>query len=152
MPFQIHAHTFHEGETIPKRHSGEGENLSPPLDWSDVPNYTRSFVLVADDPDAPAGTWDHWLIWDIPAKTSELPEGCQPGFAGVAGTNSFGALGYGGPMPPAGHGPHRYFFHLYALDISTLHVHQGARRAELERAMRGHVLEEACVMGRYERP
>lgn len=151
MAFQVRVLAFDEGASIPKRHTGEGEDLSPAIEWTDVPEGTRGFALVADDPDAPSGVWTHWLLWDIPASEHGLAEGFQPGRVGTTGTNDFGHLGYGGPMPPPGHGPHRYFFKLYALDMSRLMLSPGAHRWELDKTLRGHVIAEAWVMGRYER-
>jgi len=151
MSFRVRVLAFDEGETIPKRHTGEGENLSPAVEWEDLPNGTRSLVLVVEDPDAPAGVWNHWLLWDIPASEHGLPEGFQVGRLGTSGVNDFGEEGYGGPMPPSGHGPHRYFFKVYAIDTSKLMLHSGSKRWDLEKALRGHVIEEACAMGRYER-
>jgi Raf kinase inhibitor-like YbhB/YbcL family protein len=104
-----------------------------------------------DDPDAPAGVWNHWLLWDIPKATRAIAPAYKPGPLGQSGTNDFGRPGYGGPCPPKGHGPHRYFFKLYALDLPTLNLRAGSRREELDRAIKGHVLAEASYMGRYER-
>lgn len=148
---QLTIKAFKDGEMIPKRHTCDGPDLSPELEWSGEPEGTRSFALIMDDPDAPVGTWNHWLLWDIPAEVHHLPEGFQPGQLGVSGRNDFGRLGYGGPCPPRGHGAHRYYFRLYALDLETLSLPEGARRSELEKALRGHVLAEARYMGRYER-
>jgi len=151
MTFKLKVEGFREGETIPKKHTCEGQDVSPALSWEDPPATTKSFALIMDDPDAPAGTWNHWLLWDIPASARRIEEGYKPGTIGVSGTNDFGRLGYGGPCPPKGHGPHRYNFRLYALDVPTLGLPQGARRAQLERAMKPHILAEAQYMGRYER-
>jgi len=151
MTFKLTVEGFREGDTIPNRHTCEGEDTSPTLQWSDVPATTRSFVLIVDDPDAPVGTWNHWLLWDIPSSVTSLPERFRPGDTGVSGTNDFGRPGYGGPCPPRGHGPHRYFFKLFALDVPSLGLGSGAKRAELDRAMKKHVLAEASYMGRYER-
>jgi Raf kinase inhibitor-like YbhB/YbcL family protein len=121
------------------------------MEWSDPPSGTRSYVLVVDDPDAPAGTWGHWLLWDIPAAVQSLEEAFRPGQIGRSGTNDFDELGYGGPCPPRGHGPHRYYFRLYALDTSRLGEKEGAKHRAVDKALAGHILGEACVMGRYER-
>ncbi len=129
----------------------EGADLSPAIEWQDPPRDTKSFVLIMDDPDAPAGTWNHWLLWDIPAAVSSLPQGFRPGHLGQSGTNDFGKPGYGGPCPPKGHGPHRYFFKLFALDVPNLELRAGARRADLDKALRDRVLGQAQYMGRYER-
>jgi len=151
MTFRLTVEGFREGDTIPRRHTCEGEDVSPALSWEDAPPTAKSFALIMDDPDAPAGTWNHWLLWDIPAGVNRIEEGFQPGSLGVSGTNDFGKPGYGGPCPPRGHGPHRYYFRLYALDVESLGLAAGARRAQLDAALRGHILDEAQYMGRYER-
>jgi hypothetical protein len=148
MSFEITVSGFAKGGTIPRRHTCEGEDVSPAMAWSGAPAETRGFVLIVDDPDAPAGTWNHWLLYDIPAATQALPEG---GSAGRSGTNDFGRSGYGGPCPPRGHGPHRYFFKIFAMSADALGLPDGAKRAALDRAMSGKVLAEAQYMGRYER-
>jgi Raf kinase inhibitor-like YbhB/YbcL family protein len=142
---------FPDGGPIPRLHSCESADLSPALEWSGEPAGTASFALIVEDPDAPSGTWNHWLLWDLPATTHHLPQGVRPDKAGVKGTNDFGRLGYGGPCPPKGHGPHRYYFRLYALKVSSIGVPEGARRAKMEAALRPSVLEEAVYMGKYER-
>lgn len=151
MAFQLFSTAFADGGWIPALHSCEGADLSPALEWSGEPGGTHSFALIVDDPDAPAGTWNHWLLWDVPAKTYSLPQGFKPGKAGVSGRNDFGRTGYGGPCPPKGHGPHRYFFKLYALGLETLGLREGTKRPDLDRAMAGRVLAEAQFMGRFER-
>jgi Raf kinase inhibitor-like YbhB/YbcL family protein len=151
MPFRLESPAFAEGATIPRLHTCEGADLSPALEWSGEPEGTKSFALIVDDPDAPAGVWNHWLLWDIPASTRALPQGCKSGQTAETGTNDFGRLGYGGPCPPKGHGPHRYFFRLIALDVPSLGLRRGAGRAELDRTLAGHVLAEAQRMGKYER-
>ena len=147
--FQVFSSAFAEGGWIPDLHTCQGANLSPALEWSGEPGGTRSFTLTVDDPDAPAGTWNHWLLYDVPAKVHNLPQGAKG--VGVGGKNDFQKPGYGGPCPPKGHGPHRYFFHLYALDVETLGLPQGAQRGALDAALSGHVLSQAVYMGRYER-
>ncbi len=142
---------FDEGATIPQRHSCEGPDLSPAMSWSGEPAASKSFALIVDDPDAPVGTWNHWLLYDLPASTHALGEGIKPAEAGLSGNNDFGRPGYGGPCPPRGHGPHRYFFKLFAVDVASLGLGAGASRSELDGALRGHVLAEAQYMGRYER-
>jgi Raf kinase inhibitor-like YbhB/YbcL family protein len=151
MAFRLTVAGFREGETIPKQHTCEGKDVSPALAWEGAPAGTQSFALIMDDPDAPVGTWNHWLLWDIPATINSLAEGYRPGSLGTDGTNDFGKTGYGGPCPPRGHGPHRYYFRLYALDVARLKLPARARRAELDKALGGHVLAEAVYMGRYER-
>lgn len=152
MPsFKLTIRAFREGETIPKLHTCEGADLSPALEWEGEPDGTKSFALIVDDPDAPAGTWNHWLLWDIPPSARTFPQGFKSGAAGVSGTNDFGRPGYGGPCPPKGHGPHRYYFRLYALDAPSLGLAAGAKRPALDRALAAHVLAESPYMGRYER-
>jgi Raf kinase inhibitor-like YbhB/YbcL family protein len=138
---------FGEGDPIPRRHTCEGENVSPPLSWAGVPDATRSLALIVDDPDAPVGTFTHWLAWGIDPDAGGLGEGEA---APRDGRNGFGTVGYSGPCPPPGHGRHRYFFRLHALD-AELELERGADRDELERAIAGHVLESAELMGGYER-
>ncbi len=138
---------FGYGETIPKRYTCDGEDISPPLTWGQAPEGTRAWVLIMDDPDAPMGTWVHWVLYDLPAETTGLPEGTQG--VGTQGRNSWGRLGYGGPCPPPGK-PHRYFFRLYALD-APLGLPPGATKAQVERAMQGHILARGEWMGRYGR-
>lgn len=151
MALQLIVEAFGEGEKIPRQYTCEGADLAPSLHWTGAPEETRSFALIMDDPDAPAGTWNHWLLFDIPPTAKSLPEGHRPGKDDFTGANDFGRLGYGGPCPPKGHGPHRYFFRLYALDVPSLKLKRGARRGEIDRAMRGHILAESQWMGRYER-
>jgi Raf kinase inhibitor-like YbhB/YbcL family protein len=151
MAFQLFSTAFADGGSIPALHTCEGADLSPTLEWSGEPGGTHSFALIVDDPDAPAGTWNHWLLWDVPSKIHNLPQGFKPGMAGVSGRNDFGRTGYGGPCPPKGHGPHRYFFKLYALGLETLGLREGTKRPDLDRAMAGRVLAEAQFMGRFER-
>jgi Raf kinase inhibitor-like YbhB/YbcL family protein len=151
MAFQLFSTAFADGGWIPALHTCEGADLSPALEWSGEPDGTHSFALIVDDPDAPAGTWNHWLLWDIPAKTHNLPQGFKPGTVGVSGRNDFGRTGYGGPCPPKGHGPHRYFFKLYALGVETLGLREGTKRPDLDRAMAERVLAETQCMGQFER-
>lgn len=151
MHLKLLISAFPEGGTIPRLHTGEGADLSPAIEWSGAPAETQSFALIVDDPDAPVGTWTHWLLWDIPATARSLAQAYKPGAAEVEGANDFGRTGYGGPMPPKGHGPHRYFFKLFALDVASLGVSANARRAAVDHAIQGHVLAAAQYMGRFER-
>jgi Raf kinase inhibitor-like YbhB/YbcL family protein len=151
---QLTCTAFREGETIPKKYTGDGDDVSPPLRWSDAPQGTASFALVCDDPDAPrAMPWVHWVIYNLPADARELPEATpkQDSFpTGVRqGKNDFGNAGYGGPAPPRGK-PHRYYFKLYALD-RVLDLTAGATKQQLEQAMKGHVLGRGELMGKYGR-
>ena len=149
MTFTLNVSAFGNGGVIPTKFTCEGANVSPELHWSNAPTDTRSFVLIMDDPDAPVGTFTHWVLFDIPAERSSLAEG--EGKIGLAGKNDFDRSGYGGPCPPRGHGPHRYFFTLYALDVAILKLKAGADRRQLEAALRGHILAQAQYLGRYER-
>ena len=153
MPFQISTTAFSADGMIPKKFTCDGPDLSPPLGWKDAPAATQSFALIMDDPDAPVGTWVHWLLYNLPANAKELPEGVekQEQLANGAqqGRNDFRKIGYGGPCPPAGK-PHRYYFKLYALD-AKLNLKAGASKADLESAMKGHVLGQTELMGRYGR-
>jgi Raf kinase inhibitor-like YbhB/YbcL family protein len=138
---------FADGETIPDRYTGKGENISPPLAWEGAPDETKSFALIVEDPDAPKGTFTHWTVFDIPPGTDSLAED----FSGNSpqGHNDFGGDAYGGPKPPAGHGPHRYYFRLFALD-TTLMLREGAGKDALRDAMKDHILTRAELMGMYE--
>jgi Raf kinase inhibitor-like YbhB/YbcL family protein len=145
--FALQSSGFDHAGPIPRRHSCEGEDLSPPLSWSGLPEGTRSLALVVDDPDAPAGTFTHWLAWALDPGAEGLGEG-EP--APVEGRNDFGTSGYRGPCPPPGHGRHRYSFRLYALD-SESELPPGAGKRELERALEGRTLAAAELIGTYER-
>jgi Raf kinase inhibitor-like YbhB/YbcL family protein len=153
VSMQLTSTAFKEGEPIPARHTCDGKDISPPLKWSGTPPGTASFTLIADDPDAPVGTWVHWIVYDLPATSTELAEDAPRSqyLTGNArqGLNDFRRLGYGGPCPPAGK-PHRYFFKLYALDKS-LELPPGATKRDVERAMQGHILGEAHLVGTYQR-
>ena len=145
MGFAIESPAFAEGATVPKRFTCDGDDAPPAIKVSDAPEGTRSFAVVMEDPDAPKGTFTHWLAYDIPAGTSELDAS-----AGKTLRNSFGRDGYGGPCPPPGHGPHRYFFKVYALDVPSL-ASTVRTRQDLEKALEMHTLASAQLMGRYER-
>ena len=148
MNFELTSTAFAAGEPIPAKYTCDGADVSPPLQWSDPPQATQSFALIMDDPDAPVGTWDHWLLFNIPADSRSLPEQTSPPRGSVDGKNSWGRTGYGGPCPPRG--THRYFFKLYALD-TTLDLPTGTNKTELLRAMEGHILAQAELMGSYAR-
>jgi Raf kinase inhibitor-like YbhB/YbcL family protein len=153
MSLQISSTAFSAGETIPKKFTCDGPDVSPRLAWTEPPANTQSFALIMDDPDAPAGTWVHWVLYGLPAATKELPEGVakqeQLSSGARQGRNDFGKIGYGGPCPPPGK-PHRYFFKLYALD-TKLSLKAGATKAGVEHAMKGHILAQAELIGRYGR-
>ncbi len=150
---QVESGAFRAGEAIPIRHTCDGEDLSPALSWSEPPAGTQSLVVIGDDPDAPVGTWVHWVLFNIPPTTRSLPEGvpATQTVAGVGthGSNSWRRLGYGGPCPPAG-STHRYYFKVYALD-TLLDLAAGADKQAVEKAMKGHILAEGQIMGRYSR-
>ena len=153
MSFHVTASAFPAEGTIPKKFTCDGPDVSPPLAWGGAPPGTQSFALIMDDPDAPVGTWVHWVLYDLPANTKELAEGVakqeQLSNGARQGRNDFRKIGYGGPCPPPGK-PHRYFFKLYALD-KKLDLKAGASKAEAESAMKGHILAQAELMGRYGR-
>lgn len=144
--------TFEDGEKIPSKYTCDGQDVSPPLKIEDVPNDATSLVLIVDDPDAPIGVFDHWLIWNIPADTKELPEGLSQKeelkeLGGASqGKNDFGQIGYRGPCPPSG--SHTYRFKLYALD-KELDLRPGSKKEAIEEAMKGHVLDECMISGKY---
>jgi Raf kinase inhibitor-like YbhB/YbcL family protein len=153
MSFKLTSSAFENGATIPKQFTCDGTDLSPALEWSGAPEKTKSFSLIVDDPDAPVGTWVHWVLYDLPADAKQLGEGVakeeQLANGAQQGRNDFRRIGYGGPCPPAGPA-HRYFFKLYALD-AMLNLKAGASKADVEKAMAGHVLAQAALMGRYKR-
>jgi Raf kinase inhibitor-like YbhB/YbcL family protein len=154
MTLKLTSSAFQEGETIPKKHTGDGPDVSPPLAWDDPPDGTKSLALICDDPDAPSRTWVHWVIFNIPSDARKLDEAvpARRELEGGAkqGKNDFGNLGYGGPAPPKGK-PHRYFFKLYALD-TTLDLPGGSTKDQLTAAMQGHVLAQGQLIGTYQRP
>ena len=137
---------FEEGASIPARFTCQGEDISPELSISDVPDNAKSLALIMDDPDAPMGTWDHWILFNIDSNTELISEDSEP--TSTKGVNSWGKTGYGGPCPPSG--THRYFFKLYALDVE-IDLTDGASKQDLLNAMEGHVLEEAALMGTYQK-
>jgi Raf kinase inhibitor-like YbhB/YbcL family protein len=151
--FRLTSTAFENGATIPVQYGCAGSDTSPALSWTDPPAGSKSFALIADDPDAPSGTWVHWVLFDLPASTRQLPEDMpkKAELDGGArhGRNDFRRLGYGGPCPPPGPA-HRYFFKLYALD-AKVGLKPGATKADLENAMKGHILAEAQIVGRYGR-
>jgi Raf kinase inhibitor-like YbhB/YbcL family protein len=148
MPdFELTSPALDHGEPIPEKHTADGEGTSPALRWNNVPEGTRTLALIVHDPDAPSGDFVHWLAWNIDPDPGSLDEGVPaPG----QGTHGFDGVGWTGPSPPQGHGPHRYFFELYALD-TDLDLEEGATREQLEDAIDGHVLARAQLMGTHER-
>ncbi len=153
--FTIKSTAFKDGETIPKKFTCDGQDFSPELTWENTPAGTKSFALICEDPDAPGGTFIHWVIYDIPANVTKLAENVKK--VGIVdekikqGVNDFGRIGYGGPCPPRGHKPHRYIFKLYALDVETLGLNAGATAEQVENKAKGHILGEAKITGLYGR-
>jgi Raf kinase inhibitor-like YbhB/YbcL family protein len=152
MDIKVSSASFEEGEMIPAKHTCDGEDISPPLAWDSIPEGTKTLALVCDDPDAPMGTWVHWVLFNLPADISELTEDIPPEreleSGAKQGTNDFRRIGYGGPCPPGG--THRYYFKLYALD-AELDLEPGARKQQVLEAMEGHILAEGQLMGKYSR-
>jgi Raf kinase inhibitor-like YbhB/YbcL family protein len=148
----LESDAFTDGDLIPPRYTCDGADVSPPLAWRNVAAGSESFALIMDDPDAPGGTWVHWVLFNLPGSTTRLPDHMYgaggPPIGSVDGTNSWARRGYGGPCPPSG--THRYFFKLYALD-AFLEIGDGATAAELREAVKGHVLGDSVLMGRYAR-
>ena len=152
MAFELKSSVFNDKGAIPSKYTCDGNDVSPPLIWSGAPVGTKSFALIADDPDAPVGTWVHWVMWNIPATTTGLKEATDKGASlpdgTKQGTTDFKRTGYGGPCPPSG--THRYYFKLYALD-TVLDLDQTTTKSKLESSMKGHVLGQATLMGTYAR-
>lgn len=148
----IESAAFEYGDPIPREYTCDGSDVSPPLSFSNAPAATKSYVLICDDPDAPVGTWVHWVYFDIPQTVTHLPEAFppdgRPETGGAQGMTDFRRIGYGGPCPPAG--THRYFFRLYALN-TVLGLDPGASRRQVLKAAEGHMLAEAQLMGTYSR-
>jgi Raf kinase inhibitor-like YbhB/YbcL family protein len=151
-PMTIASTAFEHGQAIPAKYSCKGADVSPALQWAGVPDGAASLVLICDDPDAPVGTWDHWVFFNLPVELSGLPEAVPPGaspeLGGVQGKNSWRRNDYGGPCPPRG--THRYFFRLYALDI-TLDLGPSAGKRKVLEAMEDHILAQAELMGTFTR-
>lgn len=147
LNMKIESPVFLDGQSIPARYTCDGENVNPALNISEVPEGTKCLVLIVDDPDAPVGTWVHWTAWNIAPQTTEIRENSVPEGA-IEGVTGFGRPGYGGPCPPSG--THRYFFKLYALDM-TLGLDGSAKAGDIEDLMEGHVLGQAQLMGLYRR-
>src|SRR4029077_1157672 len=143
---KITSSAFHEGGNIPSKFTCDESDTSPPLQITGIPSNAKTLVLIADDPDAPGGLFTHWLVWNIPAQTNSIAEGSAP--KGVHGTNDFGKSGYRGPCPPPG--THRYSFKIFALD-RELDLRSGAKRSQVDAAMKGHVIAQGELVGRYAR-
>jgi hypothetical protein len=149
MAMKIESSAFKEGGLIPQKFTCDGQDISPALAWSDMPANTKALVLIFDDPDAPMGTWDHWVLYNLPPETTGLAEAVKTLPNGtLEGLNSWSKRGYGGPCPPDK--MHRYYFKLYALD-APLELSPGASKKAVEAAMRSHILAEAQLMGKYDR-
>ena len=152
MSLKIKSSTFSDGGIIPSKYTCDGANISPPLEWENIPSTTESLALICNDPDAPAGNWVHWVVYNISASVTSLPEN-QPTIikmdnGTIQGLNDFGNNGYGGPSPP--HGVHRYFFNLYALN-ATIDFDEKMTKPKLIQVIEGHVLSMGFLIGRYER-
>jgi Raf kinase inhibitor-like YbhB/YbcL family protein len=139
------------GANIPALFTCDGGDKSPQVNWAGAPRESKSFLLIVDDPDAPVGTFTHWVIFDMPYPMNSIPEGDDAKGIGTVAKNDFGKTKWNGPCPPPGKGEHRYFFRLYALDVETLGLEKGCSRGEVEQKMQGHVLAKAETMGRYGR-
>lgn len=154
MAFELTSSAFSSEQTIPDRYTCEGADVSPPLRWSNAPERAQEFALVCEDPDAPGGTFTHWLLYNIPPERDELPEGVPAdptlSWGGVQGRNDFGNIGYGGPCPPMGE-THPYFFRLYALD-RAIDLPPGASRSQLLREIEDRAIARTGLVGRYGRP
>jgi hypothetical protein len=154
IDMRLTSSAFLHDAQIPRRYTCDGEDVSPPLEWTGSPAATRSFVVLCDDPDAPGGTWHHWAAYDIPASLSELAQGASHHsrqYSFTQATNDFQRIGYGGPCPPRQHGLHRYHFRLLALSIEQLSVRDEPSCREVEHEARKHALAEAILVGLYER-
>ena len=153
MPLQIRSSAFAPGGAIPREHTCEGRDAAPPLAWSGAPAGTKSFALIVDDPDAPSGTFSHWAAFNIPPTARDLAAGAGNQSEGMMSQaqNDFGNSGYGGACPPNGHGPHRYRFKLFALDVDRLDVPSGAKVKDVEARAEQHLVARAELTGTYER-
>lgn len=152
MDIQLNSSVFENEGMIPSKYSCDGEDISPPLSWPSVPERTQTIALIADDPDAPMGTFVHWVLFNLPADVQELPEDVPSekklDNGALQGTNDFKKIGYGGPCPPGG--THRYYFKIYALD-TEIDLEAGATKKDLINAMEGHILAQGQLMGKYQR-
>lgn len=150
MEIKVISSAFEHEGMIPMKYTCDGEDISPPLKWEGIPENAKSIALICDDPDAPMGTWVHWVLYDLPADIRELPEGIPTNEVlengAKQGKNSWGKIGYGGPCPPSG--THRYFFKIYVLD-TILNLKPGATKEELLKAMEGHIITRGELMGKY---
>ena len=152
MTIELMSSAFQHGEMIPSKYTCDGDDISPPLQWANIPGGTMTFALISDDPDAPVGTWVHWVLFNIPSHITKLPENVPPTDTlengAMHGITNFGRLGYGGPCPPSG--THRYYFKVYAVD-AELSLQPGASKKDILEAMEGHILAQGELMGTYKR-
>ncbi|MFN3814508.1 MAG: YbhB/YbcL family Raf kinase inhibitor-like protein [Aquificaceae bacterium] len=151
---KVESTSFKDGELIPKKYTCESDDTSPQVSWSGFPEKAKSFVLLMDDPDAPGRTFTHWVVYDIPPSVNSLKENfpkMRESEGIKQGVNDFGKVGYGGPCPPRGHGYHRYYIKVYALDVETLGLPPEATKSQVEKRMEGHVIAQGYIMGRYRR-
>jgi Raf kinase inhibitor-like YbhB/YbcL family protein len=152
MEIKLTSAAFKEGQPIPRQYTCDGVNVSPPLEWTGMPKTAKTIAIIADDPDAPSGTWVHWVVYDLPAENiglvENLPATENLKAGGFQGANDFDKIGYGGPCPPSG--THRYFFKIYALD-NYLSLKVGATKTLVEKAMEGHIVAQGQLMGTYQR-
>ena len=157
MKLEVSSTAFKEGETIPKQHTGDGKDVSPPLSWSGAPEGTKSFALICDDPDAPGKVWVHWVLFNLPADTSGLKKGAGDAKAGllpvgaIQSRTDFGAPGYGGPCPPVGHGKHRYIFTVHAISLDKLPLDENSPAAMVGYFLNQNSLGKATLKGVYSR-
>ena len=147
MTLHVSSPAFSDGATIPRKYTCDGEDVAPPLEWSGEPSRTRSVAVICEDPDAPSGTFTHWVLYDVPASTHGIQDRTPVGKAGV---NDFGTKGFGGPCPPKRDSAHHYHFHVYALDIDSLGP-AGLSKRDVMKKMRGHILAEGELLGTYKR-
>jgi Raf kinase inhibitor-like YbhB/YbcL family protein len=151
MAFELTSSAFREGQPIPTKHTGDGDDVSPPLAWRGAPEGTKSFALIMEDPDAPSGMFRHWALFNIGPDVDHLTEGHGNREETATGVNDFGKTGYNGPAPPRGHGTHHYHFRLAALDLANLGPPKDAKVKEIWRIARNHTIEVAELMGTYQR-
>ena len=147
MALRVSSPAFADGAPIPKKYTCDGSNVAPPLEWTGVPNDSRSLAVICEDPDAPSGTFTHWVLYNLPPSTRALGEGAS---IGTAGRNDFGKSGFGGPCPPSKDAAHHYQFHVYALDVDSIGATGLSRRDALQ-AIREHILDEGELVGTYQR-
>jgi Raf kinase inhibitor-like YbhB/YbcL family protein len=151
MAFRLTSSAFSDGQPIPTKYTTDGDDVSPPLEWHDVPEGTKSFALIVEDPDAPSGLFRHWALYNIKDDADHLTEGHGNREKVVTGVNDFGDRGYRGPAPPPGHGTHHYHFKLAALDVETIEAPRDAKVEEIWSMARDHIIDVAEITGTYQR-